>query len=153
MRARAEEGTVPVHIAAMAVIAATAAQSLACPPAPPAAPAQPASLQRPTLAACTAAAPARGASFTGTVLQVIDGRTLCVANGPTPDQWVRVRLTDANPTAPRGALMAAAFAKQVVCVAAAADGEGVQAVCEADGQSVGAASGHPDASLHAASWR
>jgi hypothetical protein len=132
----------------MAMIVATAAQPLSCPPAQ-----QPARLDRPAAAACTATPPARGESFSGTVLQVIDGRTLCVAFGPTPDQWVRVRLTDAGAGLPRGALMAAAFAKQVVCVAAAADGEGVQAVCEADGQSVGAASGHPDASLHAASWR
>src|SRR5581483_4153148 len=117
-----------MQLAALAMIAATAAQSLSCPPAP-----QPTTLARPSPAACTAARPAHGQSFTGTVLQVIDGRTLCVAFGPTPEQWVRVRLTDAGPGLQRGALMATAFAREVTCVADAADGEdasgGVTGVC------------------------
>src|SRR5581483_5262999 len=109
-------GALVVQFAALAMIAATAATQLACPPAPaPGASPQPTRFAPPPPAACTAAAPARGVSFTGTVLQVIDGRTLCVAFGPSPDQWVRVRLTDVGPALPRGALMATAFAREVTC--------------------------------------
>ena len=139
-----------MQFAAMAVIAATAAHSLTCPPAP--AP-QPTRLEAPAAAACTAAPPARGQSFSGTVLQVIDGRTLCVASGPTPDKWVRVRLSDADPSLPRGALMAAAFAREVTCVADLPDAGGVTAVCIVDGQSVGRAAASPDATAQAAAWR
>jgi len=142
-----------MQLAAMAMIAATAASPLACPPAPPPGSAQPVALQRPAAAACTAALPARGASFSGTVLQVIDGHTLCVASGATPDQWVRVRLSDGGPGLTRGALMAAAFAKEVTCVAASADGDGVEAVCTADGRSVGRTAAEPAATVQAASWR
>ena len=134
----------------MAMVAATAAQ-LVCPPAPPAQQARLA--PPPAAAACTAAAPARGEAFTGTVLQVIDGRTLCVAFGPTPDRWVRVRLTDAAGGLPRGALMAAAFAREVTCVASGADDEGVSGVCIADGRSVGRTAAEPDAVTQAADWR
>ena len=142
-----------MQLAAMAMIAATAASPLVCPPAPAAGPVQTAALQRPAAAACTAALPARGAAFSGTVLQVIDGRTLCVANGPSPDQWVRVRLSDGSPGQTRGALMAAAFAKQVSCVASGADADEVDAVCNADGRSVASAAAAPDATVQAASWR
>jgi hypothetical protein len=145
-------GAFLVQFAAMAMIAATAAAPLTCPPAPAHAP-QPTRLAPPSPAACTAAAPARGASFSGTVLQVIDGRTLCVAFGPSPDQWVRVRLTDAGPALPRGALMAAAFAKEVTCVAGPSDGEALTAVCTLDGRSLGEAASQPDAAMQAADWR
>ena len=141
-----------MQFAAMAMIAATAAAPLSCPPAPAHAP-QPTRFERPAAAACTAAAPARGSSFSGTVLQVIDGRTLCVAFGPSPDQWVRVRLTDANPALPRGALMAAAFAKEVTCVAGPPDGDALTAVCTLDGHSLGEAAAQPDAAMQAADWR
>jgi hypothetical protein len=137
-----------VQFAVMAMIAATAAQPLTCPPAP-----QPARLDPAAAAACTAAPPAHGEAFSGTVLQVIDGRTLCVASGPTPDRWVRVRLTDAGADLPRGALMATAFAREVSCVADAPDAEGVTAVCIVDGRSVGEAASSPDATAQAADWR
>jgi hypothetical protein len=145
-------GAFLVQFAALAMIAATAAGPLTCPPAPTAsAPPQPTRFVQP--AACTAAAPPRGAAFTGTVLQVIDGRTLCVAFGPSPDQWVRVRLADAGPTLPRGALMATAFAREITCVAGATDGDGLTAVCTLDGRSVGEAASQPDAAMQAADWR
>jgi hypothetical protein len=137
-----------VQIAAVAMIVATAAQALTCPPAT-----APVRLERPAQAACSAAPPAPGAAFSGTVLQVIDGHTLCVAHGPTPDQWVRVRLSDAEVSQLRGALMAAAFAKDVACVASASDGDGVVGVCTVDGRSVGRAAAEPDASTQAAGWR
>src|SRR4051812_16540882 len=69
----------------------------------------------PTVQPCTAAAPAQGQQLTGVVLQVIDGATLCVAHGPLPSQWVLVRLAGPQDIHARGALMAAAFAKQVIC--------------------------------------
>lgn len=139
-----------MQLAAMAMIAATAAQSLTCPPAPTS---QQARFSPPGVAACTAAPPARGQSFSGTVLQVIDGRTLCVASGPTPDQWVRVRLSDADASLPRGALMATAFAREVTCVAEVPGVDGVTAICTSDGQSIGRAAASPDATAQAASWR
>ena len=139
-----------MQIAAMALIAATAAHSLTCPPAP--AP-QPTRLEAPSATECAAAPPARGQSFSGTVLQVIDGRTLCVASGPTPDQWVRVRLSDADASLPRGALMAAAFSREVTCVAEQPSADGVTAVCIVEGQSVGRAAASPDATAQAADWR
>jgi hypothetical protein len=37
---------------------------------------------------CRAPAPAVGQTVSGPVLHVIDGRTLCLAQGPTPDQWI-----------------------------------------------------------------
>ena len=138
-----------MHLAAMAMVAAAAAP-LVCPPAPSP---QQARIDRPVAAECAAAPPTHGEAFTGTVLQVIDGRTICVAFGPTPDRWVRVRLTDAGAGLPRGALMASAFAKEVTCVASAADAEGVAAVCIADGRSVGRAASDPDAVTQAADWR
>ena len=142
-----------MQLAVLAMVAATATSQLACPPAAPVGPSTPVVLQRPAVAACTAAAPSPGASFSGTVLQVIDGRTLCVASGPSPDQWVRVTLTDAGPNTGRGALMAAAFAKEVVCVAGAADGDGVAAVCMAGARSLGRAATEPEATAQAADWR
>jgi hypothetical protein len=87
------------------------------------------------------------------VLQVIDGHTLCVANGASPDQWVRVRLSDGAPGLTRNALMSAAFAKEVTCVAAGADGDEVHAVCTADGRSLGSAAAEPEATVQAAGWR
>ena len=133
----------------MAMVAAAAAP-LVCPPAPGP---QQARLGPPPVAACTAVSPAHGESFKGTVLQVIDGQTICVAFGPTPDRWVRVRLTDAGAGLPRGALMASAFAKEVTCIASAIDADGVAAVCTADGRSVGKAASDADATTEAADWR
>ena len=148
-RAGSGNGAIPVQFAVMAMVAAVA-NPLVCPPAPTP---QQARLGPPPVAACTAAAPAQGEAFTGTVLQVIDGQTICVAFGPTPDSWVRVRLADAGAGRPRGALMASAFAKEVTCVASAADGDGVTAVCTVEGRSVGKAASDADATVEAADWR
>lgn len=91
---------------------------------------------KPILADCTAAAPAAGQSFSGPVLQVIDGRTVCVALGPTPDQWVRVTLADARAAEARDALMAAAFARDVDCTTVRTGPDGVTAICRSDGASI-----------------
>jgi hypothetical protein len=107
---------------------------------------------RPPQARCTAAANQAG-EVSGAVLQVIDGRTLCVAFGPTPDQWLQVRLADARADTPRGALMAAAFARNVACTVRRTDALGAVGVCSADGVSVARMAQEPAARAQAASWR
>jgi len=66
---------------------------------------------------CRAKAPAAGQTVNGPVLHVIDGRTLCVAQGPTPDQWIPLRISPAVPALPvdRERLMAAAFSQALTC--------------------------------------
>jgi hypothetical protein len=131
---------------AQAVAAFATPVALSCP--------TPVTLSPPATAACAGAAPADGASIAGPVLQVESGDTVCVALGPSPTQWVRVVLADAGADAAKGALMAAAFSRDVICVTAgAADGGGVRGVCVADGVSVGVLAGAPDAKAEAASWR
>ena len=105
------------------------------------------------VAACTAAAPADGQSISGPVLQVIDGQTLCIAKGPTPDQWVRVRLTDVYDREDRGSLMAAAFAKDVVCSVDSRDARGASGRCTIEGAPLRQVVSSGVAKLQAASWR
>lgn len=105
------------------------------------------------VADCRAPSPEAGGSFTGPVLQVIDGRTLCVALGPTPDQWVRVRLADVHDRHGRGALMAAAFAKDVICTARGRDSQGVLARCEFNGQALGALAADAGIKADGQHWR
>lgn len=94
---------------------------------------------RPAQAPCTGAAPAPGASFSGPVMQVIDGDRLCVAAGPTPDQWVEVRpaglikAAGQSPRAARSAMLSATFAKRLDCVAGDKAGGAVTAVCALGG--------------------
>lgn len=104
-------------------------------------------------AACSAEAPAAGSVFSGPVLQVIDGRTLCVADGPTPDHWVRVRLADVAAGRSRTALMAAVFAKDVICVADRRDGQGVVGRCVFNGSALGQLVRSDEVRAQAASWR
>lgn len=102
---------------------------------------------------CTAPMPAAGAAFEGPVLHVFDGANLCVALGPIPSQWVRVELDDAPAAGGRQAMMAAVFAKRVVCVAGPSGEQGVIARCRLDGQSLGEVAGRPDVLAVATSWR
>ena len=133
-------------LAVLALIStlATSGQLAAGPDAPPP--------RVPIVAACTAAAPADGI-VSGPVLQVIDGHTLCVAAGPTPDQWVQVRLSDVHDRGGRAALMAAAFAKDVVCGTTSHDGDGVVGRCILDGASLGQLVQTQEIHAQAASWR
>jgi hypothetical protein len=108
---------------------------------------------RPPLAACTAAAPRPGDSFSGPVLQVIDRRTICVALGPLPSQWIQVMIADSDAHGTRGALMAAAFAQDVACVATGETGGAVRAVCLVDGVSVGRLANSPEIRMQAGEWR
>jgi hypothetical protein len=102
---------------------------------------------------CTAAAPSQGQPFAGPVLHVIDGRTLCVALGPTPDRWVRIKLSPAPLSTRRSALMAAAFAKRVACVVDANDGNGAVGRCALDGVPLEALTESPAVRSDAAFWR
>jgi hypothetical protein len=81
---------------------------------------------------CGAAPPSAGTVFSGPVLHVFDGRTFCVAQGPTPSEWVRVTLAGEALARTRANLMAAAFAKQVLCHADRAGQVGVVARCVLD---------------------
>ncbi|HXQ46827.1 MAG TPA: hypothetical protein VN806_09435 [Caulobacteraceae bacterium] len=108
----------------------------------------PTGARAPTVAAvqCTAPAPERGAAFSGPVLQVIDGRSLCVAEGPTPASWVRVTLAGAPDRGDRSDLMTAAFARRVTCVVDQRNEDGVLARCTID-EAAGAAIDRTPASL------
>src|SRR3569623_1272104 len=57
------------------------AQALAAGPAAAASPGQALDLSK-------ASAPRAGSTVEGTVLHVADGRSVCVALGPTPDEWL-----------------------------------------------------------------
>ena len=85
---------------------------------------------------CTAPAPAawRGRS-PGLCLQVIDGRSFCLAEGPTPASWLKVTLAGVADAQDRSDLMAAAFARRVTCVVDQRDQDGVLARCAIDAPS------------------
>jgi hypothetical protein len=91
----------------------------------------------PLIARCGAPTPTVGQRFEGTVLQVIDGQTLCVALGPTPADWILVKIAGAPPDSSRGTLMAAAFGQPVACLAVKTAPSGVEARCEVNGAALG----------------
>jgi len=66
---------------------------------------------------CRGAPPAVGQTVSGPVLHVIDGATLCIARGPTPDQWIPLRVASSVTPLPadRERLMASAFSRSLVC--------------------------------------
>lgn len=82
---------------------------------------------------CRGQAPAAATEVHGPVLHVLDGQTLCVAQGADPSQWLAVRLADAPSEASWGALMSVAFGKDVTCAV-----QGGAAVCRIEGRSIGA---------------
>jgi micrococcal nuclease len=90
----------------------------------------------PLIAECKAEAPGVGRVFEGTVLQVIDGQTVCLAQGPPPAEWIRVTIAGAPRDSSRGTLMAAAFGQVLDCVAMRAMPAGVEARCEVNGASL-----------------
>ncbi|MBV9994571.1 MAG: hypothetical protein JO127_05095 [Caulobacteraceae bacterium] len=91
----------------------------------------------PAPVACSATAPSPGQAFSGPVLQVLDGRTLCVALGPSPSQWVRVAMADAGPDATLESLRSLVFARKIDCMTVGQEGGAVRAVCLMDGLPVG----------------
>lgn len=66
---------------------------------------------------CKGRSPAVGQTISGPVMHVIDGRTLCLAQGPTPDRWIPLRVSRAVAALPadRDRLMAATFAQSLEC--------------------------------------
>jgi hypothetical protein len=84
-------------------------------------------------AACTATAPQVGAAFSGPVLQVLDGATICVAQGADPSQWIQARFAPASGPTGQNAVTAAAFAKTVTCVVERREAVGAVARCTLDG--------------------
>jgi micrococcal nuclease len=87
-----------------------------------------------------------GSSFSGPVVEVIDGDSLCVAVGPrTGIDWVEVRLADfyapefssASGPAAKAALRRIAFGKQATCIAGASTYDRIAARCHINGQAIG----------------
>lgn len=104
---------------------------------------------------CRAPAPAVGQIVTGPVLHVIDGRTLCVAQGPTPDHWIPLRI---NPTAPilpvdRERLMAATFSQSLTCRITGGQGPVKIASCSVAGRSLEVLLTEPATITQAKTWR
>jgi hypothetical protein len=88
-----------------------------------------------------------GAVVRGPVLQIPSATSLCVAQSDSPTTWVEVKLPVWGVS--RGAVMAAAFAKNAVCVITA-DGLGD---CRVEAKPLAAEVHSYRALLEAASWR
>jgi len=93
---------------------------------------------------------ARGAAMW---VEVLDGRTLCVAQGPAASDWVLVRLAGAPLATTRQTLMAASFARTLTCVAARGMQAGVEARCAVDGAPLDRVIGTNEARLQGLAWR
>jgi micrococcal nuclease len=90
------------------------------------------------------AAAAFGSSFSGPVVQVIDGDSFCVALGEGPQTWLEVRLGDfyavkdgAYGPKAKAALEKLALGKTASCVANLQSGDRVAARCTIDGNLIG----------------
>ena len=103
---------------------------------------------------CGAPAPAAGQIVSGPVLHVIDGRTICIAQGPTPDQWVPLQITLAVPALPvdRERLMAAAFAQSLACQVTGG-GHVKRATCTVAGRPLDVVLTAPATVTQAKTWR
>lgn len=103
---------------------------------------------------CRAPAPAVGQTVSGPVLHVIDGRTICIARGPTPDQWIPLRILPAVPALPvdRERLMAAAFSQSLTCKVT---GGGIvkSATCTLAGRPLETVLAEPATVTQAKTWR
>ena len=88
---------------------------------------------------------APGATFSGRVSYIGDGDSLCVALGPSPSQWVEVRLEDfyapelhaPGGEAAKRALSRIAFGRKLVCQASHQSYDRIVAACTRDGVPVG----------------
>jgi endonuclease YncB( thermonuclease family) len=89
---------------------------------------------------------APGATFSGRVTYVGDGDSLCVAVGPSPSEWVEVRLEDfyapelhaPGGEAAKKALSHIAFGRYLVCRASHQSYDRIVAACTRDGIPIGA---------------
>jgi micrococcal nuclease len=86
-----------------------------------------------------------GATFSGPVVDVLDGDSLCVAVGPEHKDWVEVRLADfyapelneAAGAAAKTALQGIALGRTAICVASMRTYDRVAARCQLDGRPIG----------------
>jgi hypothetical protein len=103
---------------------------------------------------CQAPAPAVGQTVSGPVLHVMDGRTLCIARGPTPEQWIPLRISPPAFALPvdRERLMAAAFSQSLTCTIT---GRGLvkTATCTLAGRPLQALLTEPATVTQAKAWR
>jgi hypothetical protein len=87
---------------------------------------------------CRASAPGAGTTIEGTVLHVVDDSSLCVATGPTPDQWIPLVIEGPSPVdrhdpmITKAALRSAVFAKRVRCTVTSTEGGVAHAACSID---------------------
>ena len=104
---------------------------------------------------CRGPAPAVGAVVTGPVLHVIDGQTLCIAQGPTPDHWIPLTIASrlASLPADRERLMAAAFSRALTCQVTGDRGATRSARCTLDGRPLDSLMTDPATLTQAATWR
>ena len=103
---------------------------------------------------CRAPAPAAGTTVSGPVLHVVDGRTLCIAQGPTPERWIPLRISPTLAALPgdRERLMAAAFSQSLTC--RVTGGAQVRtATCTLAGRSLEVLLAEPATITQARSWR
>lgn len=88
---------------------------------------------------------APGSKFEGTVSYVGDGDSLCVAVGPSPNEWVELRAADfyapelhaAGGPEAKAALEQIAIGRRVICVAGRRSYDRVVAKCRINGVSIG----------------
>jgi hypothetical protein len=111
------------------------------------------SVRKTVVAECSAPAPPVGKTIHGTVLQVIDGRTLCVAQGSSPTDWIRITLAGAPKDAARSTLLAASFGAEVDCAAVRSTPGGIEALCEKDGVRLDNLMRSRAVRLQSAAWR
>jgi hypothetical protein len=86
-----------------------------------------------------------GATFSGKVVYVGDGDSLCLAVGPGPQQWVEVRLADfyapelhdAGGERAKATLSRLAYGRQATCVADHQSYDRMVAACKIDDRSIG----------------
>ncbi len=94
---------------------------------------------------CTAALPAPGTRFTGTVRHVIDGDGLCVGPAGRPDRWIEIRLADfyapesreAGGRRAKARLAALTMGRTLTCVAGHRSYDRIVARCMMDGRPIG----------------
>jgi micrococcal nuclease len=86
-----------------------------------------------------------GATFSGPVVYVGDGDSLCVARSPGPEGWIEVRLADfyapelSQPGGPeaKGALERIAKGRRAICVADHQTYDRMAAACAIGGRDIG----------------